>query len=196
MACDFASANEAYLKALALAPNNPAAASNLGLNQVWTGRYAEATRTLETAVKLAPDDFRVWGNLGDSYRGERRNDKAAEAYTRALTLARDYLKLNPNDTQAHQILATGLAKTGHAVEARESIRQALALDPKDPDVLANAAIIASLAGQPSEAIGWLRKAIDAGFCREIVLKQPEFDRLADDPAFRSIIAEPHKAAGS
>jgi Flp pilus assembly protein TadD/TolB-like protein len=196
MACDFAAANDAYRKALDLEPANPSATSNLGLNQLWTGQYAEATATLETAVKLGPNDFRVWGNLGDAYRGQGRPDKAAEAYTRALTLAREYLRLNPRDTQAHQIVATSLAMTGHMAEAQEPMRQALALDPKDPDVLANAAIIAALAGRPAEALEWLRKAIDAGYCRAIVLKQPEFSRLLNEPEFRSIVAEPRQKAGS
>ncbi len=196
MACDFAAANDAFRKALALQPTNPAAASNLGLTQLWTGHFAESTTVLEKAVQLAPDDFRVWGNLGDAYRGQGRADKAEGAYTRALTLAREYLRLNPQDTQAHQILASGLAKTGHAAEAQEPMRQALSLDPKDPDVLANAAIIAALAGRRAEAIEWLRKAVDAGYCRAIVLRQPEFSRLANEPGFRSIVSEPHAKAGS
>jgi Flp pilus assembly protein TadD/TolB-like protein len=196
MACDFTAANDAFRKALALDPAYPPAISNLGLNQLWTGRYAEATGTLEMAVKLGPNDFRIWGNLGDAYRGQGHPDKAAEAYTRALTLAREYLRLNPRDTQAHQIVATSLAKTGHMAEAQEPMRQTLALDPKDPDVLANAATIAALAGRPAEAIEWLRKAVDAGYCPAIALRQPEFSRLHNDPAFRSIIAAPHPAAGS
>jgi Flp pilus assembly protein TadD/TolB-like protein len=195
MACDFSVANEAYRKALALQPNNAGAASNLGLNLLWTGHYAEATSLLETAVKLAPNDFRVWGNLGDAYRGERRAEKAAEAYARALALAREYLRLNPRDTQAHQTVATSLAKTGHAAEAQEPMRQALLADPKDPEILANAATIAALADRKEDALDWLRKAVDAGYCRDIVLRQPEFSRLQNEPGLRSIIAEPRKAAG-
>jgi Flp pilus assembly protein TadD len=74
--------------------------------------------------------------------------------------------------------------------------QALALDAKNPDVLANAATVAALAGRDAEAIEWLGKAIEAGFCRQIVLEQPEFSRFQNDPGFRSIIATPRAAAGS
>jgi Flp pilus assembly protein TadD/TolB-like protein len=196
MACDFSAASDAYRKALALQPQNAGAASNLGLNLLWTGRYAEATKTLESAVKLSPGDFRIWGNLGDAYRGEGNAAKAQEAYARALSLARDSLRLNPKDTQAHQAVASALAKTGHPAEAQEPIRRALALDPRDPDVLANAATVAALSLQTAEAIEWLRKAVEAGYCPDIVQKQPEFAGLQDDPRFRSIIAAPRKAAGS
>jgi Flp pilus assembly protein TadD/TolB-like protein len=195
MACDFEAASDAFRKALALQPSNPAAASNLGLNQLWTGRYTEATATLEKAVYLGPDDFRVWANLGDAHQGSGHADKAAEAYARALSLAREYLRLNPQDIQAHQIVATSLAKTGHAAEAEGPMRKALALDPKYPDVLANAASIAALAGRRHEALEWLRKAVDAGYCRAIVLKQPEFSRLLNEPEFRAITAEPRQKPG-
>ena len=192
MACDFAAAKDAYRQALELQPTNPAAASNLGLNELWTGHLAEATRSLEKAAQLAPDDFRVRANLGDAYRGQERAAKAAEAYTRAVKLAREYLRLNPKDTQAYQIVATGLAKTGHPEEAREPMRQALSLDSADPDVLANAATVAALAGRKAEALAWLRKAVDAGYCRAIVVRQPEFSRFLNEPDFRSIIAEPRR----
>jgi Flp pilus assembly protein TadD/TolB-like protein len=195
MLCDFTAATDAYRRALALRPDSHAAASNLGLNQLWTGRYAEATETLETAVRLGPNDFRVWGNLGDAYRGHGRADKAAEAYTRALTLARQSLRLNPKDTQAHQIVATSLAKTGHPAEAQEPMRQALALDLKDPTILSDAATVAALAGRKADAMQWLRKAVEAGYCRAIIARQPEFAPLLDEPVFRSIVAAPRTAAG-
>jgi len=42
----------------------------------------------------------------------------------------------------------------------------------------------------------LRRAADAGYCRTIIARQPEFERLSQNPEFRSIIAAPPKAAGS
>ena len=196
MACDHAAASDAFQKALALRPDNATAASNVGLNQIWTGRYTQAVVSLEAAVRYGPNDFRIWGNLGDAYRSQGRQDKAVEAWGRALVLARDRLRLNPRDTQAYQIVATSLAKTGHAADADEPMRQALALDPADPDVLSNAASVAALAGRFPEALQWLRKAVDAGYCPAILARQPEFARLSDEPAFRSILAEPRRAAGS
>ena len=43
---------------------------------------------------------------------------------------------------------------------------------------------------------FLRKAVAAGYCREIITRQPEFARFRDNPDFRSIVAAPQKAAGS
>ena len=36
---------------------------------------------------------------------------------------------------------------------------------------------------------WLRKAADAGYCREIIARQPEFSAVRDSPEFRAIIAK-------
>ena len=196
MLCDYDAAAEAYRRALALQPDNPSAANNLGMNFLWTGRCAEAIAWLETAVKNGPKDFIIWANLGDAYRCKGLADKAAEAYGRCLALAREKLRLNPRDTQAHQCIATSLAKTGHAAEAEEPMRQALALDPRDPNVLSDAATVAALAGRTTAALEWLRRAVEAGYCRDIIARQPEFARLKDEPAFRSIVAGPRDGISS
>lgn len=197
MACDFVPALEAYQKALALRPDSPAANSNLGLNQLWTGHQAEAVERLEKAAKSSPNQFDIRGNLGDAYRAVRGQEaKATEAYTRSVALAREQLRLKPRDFRAQSFVATGLAKTGHPDEADKEMRRALDLAPKEPEILADAAVVAALAGRDSEALDLLKKAVAAGYCGAILARQPEFARLRDEPAFRSIVAAPREAAGS
>jgi hypothetical protein len=55
--------------------------------------------------------------------------------------------------------------------------------------------VAALAGRTAEAIGSLRKAVEAGYCRDIIARQPEFERFRKDPEFQTIIAAPPRAAG-
>lgn len=81
-------------------------------------------------------------------------------------------------------------------EARREMERALAIDQNDPNVMSDAAIVSALAGRDADALAWLRKAVAAGYCRQIVARQPEFARLSQNPEFRSIIAAPPKAAGS
>jgi TolB-like protein/Flp pilus assembly protein TadD len=196
MSCDFPAALEAYGKALALRPDNPIAASNLGVTQLWMGRYAEALASLELAARYAPNDYLVRANLGDAYRAVRGKEaKAIESYMRSIVLAREQLRLNSRDAIAHSYAATGLAKTNHAAEAAEEMKQALDLDPKEPSILLDAAVVAALAGRTAEAIGSLRKAVDAGYCPAIIARQPEFERFRKDPEFQTIIAAPPRAAG-
>ena len=195
MSCDFSAALEAYRKALALRPDNPIAASNLGVTHLWTGRYPEAVTYLELASRYAPKNYQIQANLGDAYRSVRKPAKATAAYERSIALAREELRLNPREAIAHSYLATGLAKTSHPAEAAVEVNQALDLDPKEPSILLDAAVVAALGGRTAEAMGSLRKAVEAGYCRTIIARQPEFERFRKEPAFQAIIAAPPKAAG-
>ena len=194
--CDFPAALEAYRKALALRPDHPTAVSNLGVTQIWMGRYGEAVASLELAARYAPNDYLVRANLGDAYRAvPGKEAKAIECYTRSIALAREQLSLNSRDAKAHSYAATGLAKTNHPAEAVAEMKQALDLDPKEPSILLDAAVVAALAGQTAEAIGLLRRAVQAGYCRDIIARQPEFERFRKEPGFQAIVAAPPRAAG-
>ena len=194
--CNFPAALSAYRRALELDPKNADAASNLGLNQLWTGHVAEATAYLERATQESPANFAIWGNLGDAYRAQGAAEKSNTAYARSIDLARTQLELNPNDVFARCFVATGLARTGHTADASKEMGQVIALDSKEPDVFSDAAIVAAIAGRDAEALDWLRRAASAGYCRDIILWQPEFARFRDNPDFRSIVAVPQRAAGS
>ena len=196
MRCNFPAALAAFRRALELAPKDPSALANLGMTQLWTGHPAEAVDSLERAAAEAPNNFMIQGNLGDAYRARGDSGKADRAYARSIALARVQLDLNPKDVTARSYVATGLAKTGHLVAANQEMGRVIALDPTEPDFYSDAAIVTALAGRDAEALAWLRKAVAAGYCRQIVERQPEFARLSQNPEFRSIIAAPPKAAGS
>jgi serine/threonine-protein kinase len=194
MACDFPAALAAYQKASDLKPDDPHVASNLGMTELWTGRTSEAVTSLEKASREAPNDYVVWGNLGDAYRAARApNEKAEECFRRSISLARSALELNPKEAVAHSFVATGLAKTGRSSEAAEAMGKALAIGGTNPNILSDAAIVAALAGKSDEAIGWLQKAVAAGYCPAIVAQQPEFASLRTDPKFQALIAARHAA---
>jgi tetratricopeptide (TPR) repeat protein len=197
MRCHFPAALEAYRRAIALDPGNGDAAANLGLTELWMGRETEAVRDLELASRNSPNSFAVWGNLGDAYRRTKANEKADAAYHRSIALARERLSLNPSDTDALGFFATGLAKTGQTAEAADPIRRSLdASKDKNPVVFSDAATVAALAGHDEEALRFLRRSAALGYCADIFARQPEYERLRENPEFRSIIAAPQKAARS
>ncbi len=196
LGCDFGTALPALRKALELKPDDPIAASNLGLTQLWTGRPGEAVATLETASRNAPANFQVWGAFGDALAETGAKERAAQAYGRAIELAQGAVRLNPRDAAAHSVLGTSFARTGRTEKAVGEIQTALSLDDKQPNVLADAATVAALRGNSQEALGWIRKAVDAGYCRQIIARQPEFASLHSSPEFQSIVAAPRKTAGS
>jgi Flp pilus assembly protein TadD/TolB-like protein len=196
LGCDFASAEPAFRKALALRPGHPPAASNLGLTQLWTGRAKDAVASLEVAARGAPSNYQIWAAFGDALAETGEKTRAADAYARSITLARDALKLNPSDSIAHSVLGTSLARTGHGDDAAREMQAALTLDDKEPSTLADAATVAVLRGETPAALEWMRRAVAAGYCPQILARQPEFASLRGTPEFQSIVAAPRKAAGS
>ncbi len=194
-ACDFPAAAEALRRALALRPGDPIAASNLGLALLWTEHPREAVSSLEIATRNAPNDFQVWAAYGDALSESGAKTEAARAYERAVALGRDALRLNPADVAAHSVLGATLARSGRLEEGAKELQAALALDDRHPNVLADAATVAALRGQTGETLSWIRRAVAAGYCREVIARQPEFASLRGLPEFQAIIAAPRKAAG-
>jgi tetratricopeptide (TPR) repeat protein len=75
-----------------LAPDNVAAAINLGGAYILQGKHAQAVPVLEAAVRLEPDNPMVWVNLAAAYLGKlpfataERQERAIQAFERALAL--------------------------------------------------------------------------------------------------------------
>jgi serine/threonine-protein kinase len=192
LACDFTGAIAAFREALRLRPDDGVAASNLGMTQLWTGHSGEAVSTLERAAKNAPKDWQIRANYADALTANGETAKAAAEYEQSIALVRDWLALNPTDATAHSSLGSSLARTGHPEEAARSIQSALALDDREPSVLWDAAVVAMLRGNTRDAMSWLRKAADAGYCREIIARQPEFASVRGSAEFRAIVAPKSK----
>ena len=183
---DFGRALSAYEKSLSLEPTN-AAYSNLGTTQFFLGHYKEATESFEAALRLSPNYYQLWSNLGDAYRWTPGLEtKAPDAYKKAIELAREELRSNPHDAIVHSYLALCLAKTGRLDEARVHSREAVLAGATNPEVLYNAAIVAALDKQPKEALGQIRSAAAAGYPAAFILREPEFASLRNEKAFLEI----------
>ena len=196
LACDFATAIPTFRRALELKPNDPVTTSNLGLALLWTGHPAEAVVSLGAAAQGAPDNFEVRGAYGDALAETGAKERAAEAYAKAIELTREALKLNPRDVAAHAVLGASLARTGRPDEGAREIEAALAINGEDAMALADAAMVAALRGRRADALALLKKAVDAGYCPQILARQPEFASMRESPEFKSIVAAPRNAAGS
>ena len=177
LAGDLAAARAAFEKSLSLVATDTAYA-NVGTTEFFLGNYAKAAAAYDAAVRLTPDHYELWSNLGDARRwapGSREH--AAQAYARAIELSRKELAINPNQAQVHSILALCLVKTGKTSEAVEHAAQAVLLDGKNPEILYNAGIVSNLAGRTDEAVDRLRRAAQAGYSRAFIEHEPEIANL-------------------
>ena len=184
---DFRRALAAYEKSVQLSPT-ALAYSGLGNMQFFLGRTREAAASFEKAVELTPEHYNLWANLGDAYRWTPGLEpKAAAAYARAIALAREELRVNPQDGGVHSVLALCLAKTGAAAAAERHVRAALATAPDSPDLLYNASLVAALAGRRAEALRLLGRAAEAGYSRALIASEPELAGLRREAAFQAIV---------
>ena len=152
------------------------------------------SRMFEKAVELEPQNYLYRGNLADAYRwtpGEKA--RAKPNYAQAIALVQRDLEVNPRDTDALGYLALYEAKSGDLDKARQPIGQALALAPKDVNVLSMAAEVYAVTGDQQKALDCLKGAVQGGYPRFELEHNPELDGLRNDPRYREIMAEAKNA---
>jgi serine/threonine-protein kinase len=175
-----------YQKALAIRPY-PQAYSNIGAIYHQRGEYAKAVEAYQQAIALRPNARETHRNLGDALARLGRRPEAVAAYRRAIQLAENDLAVNPNDARIAASLAVYLQKAGDADGARERIAQAVALAPKDFEVLRRAAQVYALAGRQDAALDALERAIQNGFRRQTAASEEEFQSLRELPRFTALV---------
>jgi serine/threonine-protein kinase len=184
---DFERALAAYRKSLALAPT-AMAYSNVGTLEFFSGHPKAAADAYEAALRLNPNHFLFWANLGDAYRWTPGlESKAADTYAKAISLCRGELRLNAEQGLVHSVLALSLAKTGKVTEAEEQAQKALSLDPGNPELLYNAAVVANISHKHREALAWILLASRKGYPKAFIAREPEFENLRGDPVFKEAV---------
>ena len=168
--------------------------SNLGTLQFYLGRFDEAAASFEKASQLLPSSSDVWLNLGDAYRwsGARRGEAGA-AYAKSIELGRGQLAVDPSDAVMRAHLALALAKAGDVHGAERELQRVREATP-GPDGLYAAGLVAALAGRDGEAVQLLAKAVEAGYDRALLLRDPELDGLRRKAEFQALLGESRRSA--
>jgi Flp pilus assembly protein TadD len=122
--------------------------------------------------------------LADAYQWVGDKENARRARQTTVKLVERAIKLNPQDAEAHAILAVLLAKNGLKEKAAENIQTSLALSPNNPYVLCDVANAYELFGERKRAIGYLRQALHEGFPAEQLNGNPDFAGILADPTFK------------
>ncbi|MGZ7041005.1 MAG: protein kinase domain-containing protein, partial [Thermoanaerobaculia bacterium] len=178
----------ALQRAIRLDPKSATTLANLGTCHYFLGQYANASDYLEQAAALKPQNYIVWANLGDARRWTPGNEKkAGEAFENAVRTGKQALTVNPNDALAHAIVGSSLAKLGRHDEAKREIDAALQIDPTNSDALYHAAVSAHLRGDDPSALGWLNRAVRAGYGAANAERDPEWNAVRSRPEFREAL---------
>jgi len=135
-----------------------------GFNIATWESLDDAERLLKQAIGLDPNYGRAWSRLGwvaysKSITSSRK--PAIKAYEEARKYARRALQLSPQLADAHALLQIVHVQADKDWAAAESEgREALALDPTNPEVLFGAGWFASVQGRYEEGERMYRKALD------------------------------------
>lgn len=200
---DDTAAEAALERAIGIEPT-VGAVTNLGLLKYQHGDYAAAVALQRQATTLDPDDFMVWGNLGEALRVDPASNAAdaRKAFAAAAARAERYLGVQPKDARAVASLAFYRVMLGDAVHARQLVERAETLRAQPGEVaLLNAETLALL-GDLDGARQRLAAARAAGIAETVIASNYTFRRLGllsssatARPGGREPPA-PHSSAGS
>jgi tetratricopeptide (TPR) repeat protein len=159
------------------------AVSNVGFAYYHAGKYGEAQKKFEQAVKMAPKEAIYRGNLADAYRASNQRDKAMAAYDEAIRIAFASYQVNPQDAATIGNLAIYYAKKGDAQRALNFIQKARSIDSKANALMYKEATIDAIAGRTADALKMLGDALRSGFSLQEANSDPELASLRKTPEY-------------
>lgn len=162
--------------------------SNLAYSYYEAGRFDEALKAYQESIVRDATRPLAHRNIGDVYARLGQAAKARASYEAAIAAAERLVKVNPNDAITIAVIALCEVKLGRNAAAERHAAEALALRPKDREVvLKNAEVFAHLQ-QRDRAVDYLRQAIALGYDAASARKNSELASLQKLPAFESVIA--------
>ena len=185
---DFKKAAKAWDDSIAIKPTR-SAYSNTGSMYFYLGDFERAIERYINAANLAPNDYKMWGNLGDAYFFQGDQKQVAEvAYQRAIELGESQLRVNDDAVQVISDIALFYARIGDTGKARELDAKANSQGPGMMYVHYNSALIHAQLGDVDEAFAALERAVELNYERELLRVDPAFEGLKDDERFKRLVA--------
>jgi eukaryotic-like serine/threonine-protein kinase len=182
----FAEAEASLKRSIAINPSFPAYA-NLGALYDREGKYEQASEVTRKALEMNSENYIVWGNLRNEYEWLKQPDKAADARRHEILLLEQTIQQHPRDGEAFAQLANLWAEEHDTGKALSNLRTALALEPKDAQVLDMAADVYEKLGDRKQAIAYVEKAMRAGFTKDSLVSDPELQEAMKDPAMKALL---------
>ncbi len=173
-----------YRKAVQLQPS-AINYSNLGAGVYFLGRCEEARENFQKAADINPD-YVTLGNLASAYRCLGQTQKADPYFDQAITKALQSLQVNPKDAATIANLGVYYSKVGDSARALQFARRARKLDPANPQVLYQNAIVDALTGDRAGAVTDLREAIAKGASVKEALNDPDLKTLAGESGLAAL----------
>lgn len=146
---DFYSAIDCYKKVLYSDFNNGDGYFNLGKCLQGLRVYDSALILLKEAMRYSPRDYNIYGLMGEIYAIYKENAEKAIFYFQK------YFECGGKDARMYNILGClygEVDKYGTIELQEECFKKAIDLDPEDPCILKNLALVYSVLGKNKQAI--------------------------------------------
>jgi len=188
LAGDFKRAATAWDDSLSIKPTR-SAYSNTGSMYYYLGDFDKAADRYAMAVNLAPNDYQLWGNLGDAYSfTDDKRSAAAISYKRARELGLQQLAINDKDVDAISDVAYYNSRLGNGKEALAGDEEARGLAPDNMYVHYNSALIHTGLGNTAQALDVLERAVELGYQRDLLARDPILAPLKNEDRFKRLVA--------
>ncbi|MEO8379744.1 MAG: sulfatase-like hydrolase/transferase [Acidobacteriota bacterium] len=133
-------------------PQNAVFRGSLAKVERLRGHGGRAIELYREAVVFAPDDPQNWYNLASAF-------QQAGDMTRAGEAAREALRHDAANAEAHNVLGIAYSAGGDAAQALEQFQRALAIDPRNARAYNNVGNVARAGGRTAQAEQAYQKAI-------------------------------------
>jgi tetratricopeptide (TPR) repeat protein len=120
--------------------NNTQYLNNLGYLLFKNNDFEAATKYLKRAGKLAPNNPRIWNNLGLVQCERGKFDDAFASFTKAV-----------GEFKAHLSVAAQLSAKGYGQDAIQHLEKALAMNPQSIEALEKLAPLYAMAGRNTDS---------------------------------------------
>jgi predicted O-linked N-acetylglucosamine transferase (SPINDLY family) len=146
-------AESGYRKLLSRNPQHEQALFMLSVLLFESQRFEEASRYLERAVAIRPNQPVLLTNLGEAYRRHGNLERAAAAFQRVLAEEPDF-------PEAHQNLGLTLMDAGATAEALPHLERAAALRPDNVRFQVSLAWVLAKLGRIEESFAHAERAVE------------------------------------
>ena len=188
----YAEAIDALERSIRIRPT-ASALNNVGAVYFYQHRYPDAARSYELATQLTPDDYRIFGNLGEAY-GQiaDKQEESRRSYSQGLKLAEQRLSENHNDGGALLEAALYAAMLDQNEKSEQYRKAGIALSGHDPEARFSSALVLAKVHSDSRALAELGLALNAGLPASEVTDNPAWQRFAANPKFVALMAKAQK----
>ena len=150
-------------------PGNRFANTNLGVLHHYSNNYADAIRYFRRAMQDAPEDYRLWGRMGEAYAlMPDHGSDAHRAFTRAAELAEEALRFNRSNWQLQGHLSLYYANLQQHKKANAALQAMFASNTADDPMKHYWAALVAYQHNDIETVFYeLDRALATGFSEQI-----------------------------